>query len=62
MYDGGEGVPPDPHRAAGWLRFAVERGHAGCQAELGRRYEHRQSVPRDDAEACIRFTLAAANG
>ena len=62
MYDAGEGVPPDPCRATRWLRFAAERGDAGCQAELGRRYERGEGVPRDDAEACIRFTLAAANG
>ncbi len=60
MYDAGEGVPPDPRRAARWLRFAAERGHAGCQAELGRRYERGEGVPRNDVEACVRFTLAAA--
>ena len=59
MYDFGQGVPPDPEKAADWYRRSAETGFVDAQANLGIMYEAGTGVPQDDHEAAKWFTKAA---
>jgi TPR repeat protein len=62
LYAKGDGVSPDPEKAASLYRRAAELGHYPSQSRLGYIYAHGQGVPKDRVQAYLWLSLAAQHG
>ena len=62
MHESGEGVPPDPARAAEWYRRAAEQGYDPAQYALANLYRAGRGVPKDEEEAAYWYRAAAERG
>lgn len=62
LYDQGQGVEPDPGRAAHWFAQAANAGNAAGMSNYGRMLEQGRGVPPNPSEAARWFDLAARKG
>ena len=62
MYDSGEGVPQDDHKALKWYRMAADQGDVNAQLHLALRYDRGIGVPTDHKEAAKWVRKAADLG
>ncbi len=53
-------MPQDRAEAVKWYRKAAEQGFAKAQSNLGFMYSKGHSVPRNDVQAYIWYTLSAS--
>jgi TPR repeat protein len=60
LYEGADGVPPDPAKVLRWYAAAAEGGAASAQFHLGLIYEEGRGTPRSLDRAVMWYSLAAA--
>lgn len=62
LYEGGEVLPQDYHKAQEWYEKAAAQGDAQAQYNLGLLYYHGRGVQQDYAQANVYFKKACADG
>ena len=62
MFDGGQGVAPDPAQAIHWFELAAAQGNDGAQYNLGVMAEQGRGMARDPAQALKWYRQAAEHG
>ena len=62
IYDLGQGVPPNPDKAAKWYLKSAENGDDSCQFNLGLIYLKGEGVPKSMTEAAKWWGKAAEKG
>jgi hypothetical protein len=61
LYEGADGVRPDPRQVLRWYTAAANRGAAAAQFHLGLIYEEGRGVPRSLDQSVKWYSLAAAH-
>ena len=62
LFDLGQGVAPDPARAAVYFQHAAQAGHARAMSNYGRLLEQGRGVPKNEEQAAHWFRKAAEGG
>jgi len=62
LFDLGQGVTPDPARAAAYFQRAAQAGHVRGMSNYGRLLEQGRGVPKNEEQAAYWFQKAAEGG
>ena len=62
LFDLGQGVTPDPARAAVYFQHAAQAGHVRAMSNYGRLLEQGRGVAKNEAQAAYWFQKAAEGG
>jgi len=62
LFDLGQGVVPDPARAAIYFQHAAQAGHVRAMSNYGRLLEQGRGVPKNEEQAAYWFQQAAEGG
>lgn len=59
-YSGKSGLPEDYDQTAFWFQKAADQGHGDAQMRLGMLYANGHGVPKSLKQACVWYTISAA--